>query len=290
MTDPAADARLDTASDVCPYLALKLAQAMFGKGTDRLEPAERQRVEKAAARQFAIERRILASPEAACVTVPDASIRDAFKVVRSRYESDDAFETALARAGLDRDGLAAGLARGLRVDAVLDRVSRAVAVSDAEIETFHRLRRERFARPERRALRHILVTVNDALRSNGREAARRAIDAILRQLRASPERFEALALRHSECATALDGGRLGTVGRGQLYPELEREAFALEPGGISQVIESPMGFHILQCVAVQPAGELTLEQARGRIRSHLAESKRKAVQREWIASLFGKAA
>lgn len=277
----------DTRAEVCPYLALKLAQAMFGKGTERLEPGERRRVEQAAVRQQDIERRILAAPEAACVTVPEATVREAFAVVCARYASNEAFAAALEGAGLDGGSLAAGLERSLRVDAVLDCVSSGVVVRDAEVEQFHHAHRARFTRPERRVLRHILVTVNEALRDSGREAARQRLEDLLRQVRAVPERFAALALRHSECPTALDGGRLGTVAHGQLHAELESAAFALAPGGISDVVESPMGFHIIQCEAVQPAGELTLEQASERIRSHLAESKRQALQRQWIAGLSG---
>ena len=88
--------------------------------------------------------------------------------------------------------------------------------------------------------------------------------------------------------TALNGGLIGTVQTGQLYPELEKEAFKLAVGQISRVVESEMGFHILQCVAIEPISNLTLDQASAKIREHLEESKRKALQKEWVESLLAK--
>ena len=49
-----------------------------------------------------------------------------------------------------------------------------------------------------------------------------------------------------------------------------------------------MGFHILQCVAIEPISNLTLDQASAKIREHLEESKRKALQKEWVESLLAK--
>ena len=271
-----------------PYLALKLSQAMFHKTPDSLEPEERQRVEKVVVRQVEIERRILSAPEAVGVVLPQCSMDEAFDEVRSRYESEAAFDRAIERAGLDRDRLRASIERSLRVDAVLDRVSSAAAINDTEIELFYLLHRERFVQPERRTLRHILVTINDSLKGNQRATARRRIDNVVRQLLKSPERFEELATRFSECTTALNGGLIGTVQTGQLYPELEKEAFKLAVGQISRVVESEMGFHILQCVAIEPISNLTLDQASAKIREHLEESKRKALQKEWVESLLAK--
>ena len=271
-----------------PYLALKLSQAMFHKTPDSLEPEERQRVEKVVVRQVEIERRILSAPEAVGVVLPPSSIDEAFNEVQSRYESGAAFDQAIKRVGLDRDRLRASIERSLRVDAVLDRVSSTAVVNDTEIELFYLLHRERFVKPESRTLRHILVTINDSLEGNQRATARRRIDNVVRQLLKSPERFEELAARFSECTTALNGGLIGTVQSGQLYPELEREAFKLTVGQISRVVESEMGFHILQCVAIEPVSNLTLAQASGKIREHLEDSKRKALQKEWVESLLAK--
>jgi nitrogen fixation protein NifM len=159
------------------------------------------------------------------------------------------------------------LAPGLR-----PRVDR---VSDTDVEIFYLLHRAGFRRPEMRTLGHILLTVNEDLPGSDRATARGRIDAIRAELLKSPGRFADLALRHSECPTALNGGQLGTVKRGQLYAELEPAAFGLAPGELSAVVESPMGFHILHCVAVEEASDMPLALVREKIRDHLGESRRR---------------
>ena len=272
-----------------PYLTLKIAHELYRKPPERLEPAERHRVDKVAARQLKIEQRILATPEAAQVVLPASSVAQGVAEVRGRYTSEEEFAADLGKSGLDADSLRACIERDLKVDAVLDRVaSLAAAVSATDIEIFYLMHRERFTRAENRTLRHILVTINDSLAGSDKPSARRHIDSIRARLLKSPERFAEQALKHSECPTATNGGLLGTMKRGQLFAELEPAAFALAPGELSAVLESPLGFHVLHCVAVEAACELPLTAVREKIRAHLQESRRRASQKDWIAGLFGK--
>ena len=177
--------------------------------------------------------------------------------------------------------------RDLTFDAVLDRVaSLNVEVSETDVEIFYFMHRERFKRPENRTLRHILVTINEDLPGSDRVAARNRIDTIHSRLQKSPKRFAEQALKHSECPTAMNGGLLGKLKNGQLYPELDLVATTLAPGDLSEIVESPLGFHILQCVAIEASSELDLGKVKDKIRAHLFDSRRRACQKAWIASLF----
>ena len=274
-------------SEAHPYLTLKLAQELFQKPPCDLEPTERQRVEKVVARQLKIEQRVLSTLEAAQVILPASSLDQAVAQIRGRYSNKKEYLADLDRSGLDPGRLSAAIERDLKVDAVLERVaSRGDAVSETDVEIFYLLHRERFHRPENRTLRHILVTINASLPGSERSMARNKIDAIHTRLLKSPDRFAEQALKHSECPTAMNGGLLGTLKRDQLYAELEPVAFALAAGELSEVVESPMGFHILHCVAIEAACELPLASVRGKIRKHISESRRRATQKIWIAGLF----
>ena len=274
-------------SESHPYLTLKLAQELFQKPPCNLELTERQRVEEVVARQLKIEQRILSTLEAAQVILPASSLDQAVAQIRGRYSSKKEYLADLDRAGLDPQRLSAAIERDLKVDAVLERVASQIAdVSETDVEIFYLLHREHFHRPENRTLRHILVTINASLPGSERSMARNKIDAIHARLLKSPERFAEQALKHSECPTAMNGGLLGTLKRDQLYAELEPVAFALAPGELSEVVESPMGFHILHCVAIEAACELPLASVRGKIRKHITETRRRASQKAWIAGLF----
>ncbi|MDD5462304.1 MAG: peptidylprolyl isomerase [Methylococcales bacterium] len=56
-----------------------------------------------------------------------------------------------------------------------------------------------------------------------------------------------LALKHSECPTALQGGVSGIVPRGKLCPELDAALFSIKAGEISEIVESEIGFHLVLC-------------------------------------------
>lgn len=276
-------------SEAQSYLTLKLSQELFRKPPENLAPEEKKRVETVVARQVKIEQKILSTPEAAQVVLPQSSVEQAFDEIKSRYESEDDFLADLERSGLDCERLMASIERDLKFDAVLDRIaSQIVEVTDTDIEIFYHMHRDRFKKPETRTLRHILITINDTLHGSDRASARRKIDTIRTRLLKAPKRFSEQAMRYSECPTALNGGLLGTVPKGQLYPELEKAAFLLDTGELSRVIESPMGFHVMQCSAIESASEVPLANVKEKIRQHLVDSRRHASQKEWIASLFRK--
>jgi peptidyl-prolyl cis-trans isomerase SurA len=115
---------------------------------------------------------------------------------------------------------------------------------------FHIIKR---VSPDAIRLEHILISHagSDGLERNmgrGREEAlQRALDLLFRIRKG--EDFEALAREYSDDKlTAPKGGRLALIGRGQTVPEFEEAAFALEPGQVSDVVETKFGFHIIKRV------------------------------------------
>lgn len=270
-----------------PYLRLKLAKKLFGKMPAALDDIERRRLEATVSRQWQIEQRILGAPEAARVVVPPSSVQQAVAEVRSRYAEEDEYRTELRRAGLDPAALAEALARDLKVDAVLEQVAaEAGEASATDAEIFYRMHQESFRKPERRRLRHILVTINEALPGNSRFEAHSRLSAIRERLLANRDGFADEALRHSECPTAMRGGDLGHVHRGRLYPEIDDAAFALAVGELSAIVESPLGFHLVECLSIAEAGVLPWQKVRKGLRQRLTETRRSEHQKAWIASLF----
>jgi peptidyl-prolyl cis-trans isomerase C len=270
-----------------PYLRLKLARELYDKAPDALDEAERKRIAAVAARQQEIEQRILGSAKAALVVLPEASIEACVKDIRDRYPDEPEFEADLARTGLSVATLREAIERDLKVEAVLEQVAAATpAVSETEVEIFYLQHLDRFRKPETRSLRHILVTINDDMPGSTRDAAQAKIEAIRARLAKDVGRFNEQALKHSECPTAMNGGLLGKVPRGKLYPEVEAVAFELAAGELSVVVESELGFHIVLCDAVEHEAQVPLAEVRERVRDHLAGARHAAAQKAWIASLL----
>ncbi len=264
------------------YLELKLSWELFKKAPETLSEPERGRLGEIACQQDSIEQRILASPAAANVVVPAATVKNRVDEIRKRYPSGDEFVQDMARIGLDESELARSVERDLRVEAVLEKVASATpAVSAVDAEIYYRLHPEAFDRPEARRLRHILITFNTAQE----KAKALATLEMLRSTLKNAEKFSAAALRHSQCPTAMEGGMLGIVKRQQLYVELEPAAFALSEGDISAVLESPIGLHILRCDEILPSGLLPFAEVREKIIERLSDKRRREAQRDWIKSL-----
>lgn len=264
------------------YRELKLAWELFGKAPAALQPSEREHLRTVAARQQVLEGRILASREAAAVMITDSAVDARLGEIRQRYASADEFAGDLACAGLAAGQMRRALANDLRIEAVLDKVAAdAPPVSPVDAELFYHSHPDAFLRPEARRLRHILMTCEGA----GARARVAAELAALRPRLHAAGAFAAAALRHSQCPTALNGGELGTVRRGQLYAELEPAAFALAAGELSGVLESPVGLHLLRCDAVFPALPVPFAEAAPQIVERLAEHRRRERQRQWLKQL-----
>ena len=269
------------------YLALKAAQKLYSKAPAALQPAEFERVRAMAQQQHQLEARILAAQEARDVMVPPPTLQAALQEIRGRYPNEDDFASDLARNGLDEASFAAALEREMKVEAILEKVgTQAARVSDMDVELYYQYHPEQFRRPETRLARHILITINDTIAENTRTEARKRIGVIATRLGKEPQRFEEQALKHSECPTALDGGKLGDLPRGKLFAELDKALFELKAGEVSGVLESELGFHVLRCDAITEAGVLSYDQAKQHIRKLMEQKRKRVCQQAWVKQLL----
>jgi peptidyl-prolyl cis-trans isomerase C len=269
-----------------PYALLRAALTLFKKTPGELQEAELMQAEVQAINEFKIENRILNAPEAGAVIISDKELQAAYQEIRDRYEDDESFFSDLEKNHLDKDTLSAALYRQCRVNVIMELIaSRAPDVSEVEIGIYYHLHAEQFNRPEQREASHIFISINPDYPENIRETAFSRMQEISEKLQKKPYKFAELALKHSECPTALQGGVLGLVPRGKLYPELDAALFSIKAGEVSQIVESEIGFHLVLCKQIQRAETLSLQKATPKIRQLMKERSRRTCQRAWLASL-----
>jgi parvulin-like peptidyl-prolyl isomerase len=98
---------------------------------------------------------------------------------------------------------------------------------------------------------HILLMYQGSMRSSAtrsKSEAEAQIKEISRQIGGGAD-FAALAKAHSDCPSRAQGGDLGSFGPGQMVPEFEKAAFGLAIGGVSGVVETPFGYHLIKRTA-----------------------------------------
>jgi peptidylprolyl isomerase/peptidyl-prolyl cis-trans isomerase C len=284
------------------YNLLRAALTLFKKSPVELTEAELKQAKNQALNEFKLENLVLSTSEAAAVVITEQELQQAYQEIRGRYQDDDcmdaggrathgavaedAFFSDLEKNRLDKDSLLAALHRQCKVNTVLELVaSRAPAISDVEIGIYYHLHAEQFHLPERREACHIFISINPDYPENTHETALIRAQELAEKLRKKPHKFADLALRHSECPTALQGGVLGTVPRGTLYSELDAVLFTLKQGEVSDVVKSEIGFHVLLCKNIQKSETLSLAKATPKIRQLMKERARRTCQRAWLAGL-----
>lgn len=87
-------------------------------------------------------------------------------------------------------------------------------------------------------------------------AQKAAAESLLAELKDNPDEFAAKAKELSADPGSKDqGGELGYFGPGQMVEPFEKAAFALEPGQLSDVVETQFGFHIIKLEDKKPTDQ-----------------------------------
>ncbi len=155
---------------------------------------------------------------------------------------------------------------------VNEKIKPGISVSEAEAQKFYDEHPEEFQRPEQVHARHILFkAAPDADEATKKAAAEKAAKARLRALKG--EDFAKLAQELSEGPSAKNGGDLGFFGRKQMVKPFADAAFALEPGQISQIVETRFGYHVIKVEEKRPASKQTFAEVKDRLENVLAQRK-----------------
>lgn len=136
--------------------------------------------------------------------------------------------------------------------------------------------------------RHILFQVVPGMRI---EAVRAIAEAMLRELRADPEKFEDRARAKSNCPSGEQGGQLGQIARGSMIPEFEKAVFGdTRTGILPELIHTRHGFHIVSVDARIPGEQLPFEAVAAKVAGELRGASEARAVKQYLTLLAGQAA
>ncbi|RPH31147.1 hypothetical protein EHM92_09230, partial [bacterium] len=169
----------------------------------------------------------------------------------------------------------------LRMRLLRREVQSRILITDQEIGEFYDKHRQDYEGKEAVRIKQILLPVRADADKKERERIRnQALQLRERILKGEP--FEQLAAQFSKGPAAAQGGDIGFVERGVILPEVEKAAFGLSVGQLSEVIETEMGFHMIAVVDKRGAGLKPLPVVRNEIKAKIEDEKISKKYDEWI--------
>jgi len=188
------------------------------------------------------------------------NVDEQVKRVRGQFQTEDEYRNELKTAGFGtpeeyrRTLYEQFYRRTLQQRAFEELRKTAVGrnVSEAEVnEAFEKNKTALQGAPATVTFRQVVVAPKPS--PEAKKRARAKADSILAEIRRGGD-FEQIAKRESmDAASKPQGGDLGWNRRGAMVPEFERVMFSLPPGQVSQVVETPFGFHIIRVDRAQAA-------------------------------------
>lgn len=185
-------------------------------------------------------------------------------------------EATLTEAGTEREAWRRAAERDLTIEKLQAAISASVAVENEEIDAWLTLHRERRELPEEVRAAQILVRTET-------EAAK----ARLRILGGAP--FADVARELSLSPDADRGGELGYFARGQMPSEFDAAVFSLPRGQLSDVVETPYGFHLFLVLDRRPERSRSDAELRADVRTALLAEKREEAFRRWLVEARARA-
>jgi peptidyl-prolyl cis-trans isomerase C len=222
------------------------------------------------------------------VPVADAELEEAMKQVRSQFPDEARFKAALASQKMTLPQLRDETRTNLMVSKTIEQeVAAQVVVKPSDISAFYEKNPDKFKQPESVHASHVLVAVQQSAGVPEKTAARAKAESVLKQARAGAD-FGKLARTYSDDASKQRGGDLGFFPKGQMVPAFEAAAFALQPGQISDLVETPFGFHVIKVLERRPAGTVPFSAVSGQIEEYLKQQQRQEKTKAFVDSLKSK--
>lgn len=148
-----------------------------------------------------------------------------------------------------------------------------LTLEESEIEKYYRRNLDLFVIEEQVTASHILIKVDQAESEEKKAEKRELAEKVLAKVNAG-EDFAALAREYSDdTGSAAKGGDLGSFGRGTMVPEFEQTAFSLNPGEISELVETTFGLHIIKVIDYVAPGEQPLVDVMDEVKAGLRVQK-----------------
>lgn len=219
------------------------------------------------------------------VEVPDGEVDASLAAMAKKAGGDAALDELLAKQKISRDQLRASIRAGKQLDLLIARVTAAEPEpTEAQLLAYYEENAERYVSPDQAQVRHILIKPAGAGEQD-KASVRSRLESLKGKIEEG-EDFGELAAAFSECPSGKEtGGSLGWVARGTTVAEFDRAIFEMQVGEVSDVIETALGFHIVEKLDEEMGEPIAFAKVRDRIHDLLLHERRGHALTEFVKRL-----
>ena len=239
------------------------------------------------------------------ITVSKDEIENAEKDVISRFGSKEQFIQVIKMNGVTYDKFKKDIEEEIKMKKYVDSIAM-VSVGESEAKKYYDENIDKFKYPKRVRASHILISSNPEqikaeLKASNKNisdeelakkteelmsANKKKAEELLAKVKKAPKTFPKVAKEHSQdTASAVRGGDLGFFGKEEMVEPFAEKAFAMKPNTISDVVQTPYGYHIIMVTDRAEAGTASFEQTKKDIINYLESMDKVEILKNKIEAL-----
>ncbi len=193
------------------------------------------------------------------------------ELITQQFGSEEQFDQLLAMYGISRSDFEDQMKTQITIEKILEP---SITLGDDVLAEYFEKNREMFYTPRSAEVRHVL------------SETRAEAEEVRAALAGGADFGEIAKERSTDQSTASRGGELGSISYSDSLPSWLKSAFDLEPGELSEVVESEDGFHVIEVTELTPASEPEFEEVKEEVRRKVLEEKMMTLYPEWLNNLL----
>jgi peptidyl-prolyl cis-trans isomerase C len=205
------------------------------------------------------------------IVVDDATVDEHIATLKKQFPSEEKFKETIQGMNISEDEIRTDYKRGRSIELLLEgKVVKDVSLPDGAAKIYYDENPTFFKQPGQVQASHILIKVEAGADEAVKAEARKQIEDIQQKIKDGGD-FAELAKEFSEGPSNVNGGDLGLFGRGQMVPPFEEAAFAMEPGQVSDVVETRFGYHLIKLADKKDDSTAPFEDVEERLMQYLKQ-------------------
>jgi peptidyl-prolyl cis-trans isomerase C len=216
-------------------------------------------------------------------------VNQQFDLMKKMYPDKNVFSEKLSIINLSEKEMKAQVERGLTIRRLIqEKVVKRISTPEEENVAFYEKNKEQFKQPEMVRAQHIVIICKPDGTSAQKKEARKKIEKIQKRITRG-EKFSALAKKFSNDPSGKNGGELGYFDQEKMVEPFSKAVFALEINGVSDIVETASGFHLIKLLDKRPERIPAYKEIKSNINQLIEQKKIATGIKSYISILRDKA-